>query len=84
MVTSEDFPTRFGPVSSRLTASASVANLFVVYLGEFWLGFGGPAANILVLTLLLGVLGFVNYRGVGLGSNVSSVFAADGGSVAPE
>lgn len=61
---------------ARLTASASVANLFVVYLGEFWLGFGGPAANILVLTLLLGVLGFVNYRGVGLGSNVSSVFAA--------
>jgi amino acid transporter len=61
---------------ARLTASASVANLFVVYLGEFWLGFGGQAANLLVLTLLLGGLGFVNYRGVGLGSNVSSVFAA--------
>ena len=61
---------------ARLTASASVANLFVVYLGEFWLGFGGRAANLAVLSLLLGGLGAVNYRGVGLGSRVSSAFAA--------
>jgi len=60
---------------ARLTASASVANLFVIYLGEFWPGFGHRAAGVAVLALLLGVLGFVNYRGVGLGSRVSSVIA---------
>lgn len=61
---------------ARLTASAGVANLFVTYLGEFWSGFGGRAVGIAVLALLLGALAFVNYRGVGLGSSVSSVIAA--------
>lgn len=61
---------------ARLTASASVANLFVIYLGEFWPGFSGRAVGIAVLAVLLGSLAFVNYRGVGLGSRVSSVIAA--------
>lgn len=61
---------------ARLTASAGVANLFVIYLGEFWSGFGGRAAGTAVLALLLGPLAFVNYRGVGMGSRVSSVIAA--------
>lgn len=61
---------------ARLTASAGVANLFVIYLGEFWSGFGGRVAGTAVLALLLGTLAFVNYRGVGLGSRVSSVIAA--------
>lgn len=61
---------------ARLTASASVANLFVIYLGEFWSGFGGRAVGIAVLALLLGALAFVNYRGVGQGSRLSSVIAA--------
>jgi amino acid transporter len=61
---------------ARLTASASVANLFVVYLGEFSSAFDGRLAGIAALTLLLGALGFVNYRGVGLGSGVSSAIAA--------
>lgn len=61
---------------ARLTASASVANLFVIYLGEFWPGFSGKAVGIAVLAILLGSLAFVNYRGVGLGSRVSSVIAA--------
>lgn len=61
---------------ARLTASAGVANLFVIYLGEFWSGFGGRAVGMAVLALLLGSLAFVNYRGVGLGSRVSSVIAA--------
>jgi APA family basic amino acid/polyamine antiporter len=61
---------------ARLTASASVANLFVIYLGEFWPGFGGRAVGVAVLAVLLGSLAFVNYRGVGLGSRVSSVIAA--------
>lgn len=61
---------------ARLTASASVANLFVIYLGEFWPGFSGRAVGIAVLAILLGSLAFVNYRGVGLGSRVSTVIAA--------
>lgn len=61
---------------ARLTATASVANLFVIYLGEFWPGFGNLAVGRTVLTLLLGTLAFVNYRGVQLGSSVSSVIAA--------
>jgi APA family basic amino acid/polyamine antiporter len=61
---------------ARLTASASVANLFVIYLGEFWPGSGVRAVGIAVLALLLGMLASINYRGVGLGSGVSSVIAA--------
>ena len=61
---------------ARLTASASVANLFVIYLGEFWPGTSGRAVGIAVLAILLGSLALVNYRGVGLGSGVSSVIAA--------
>jgi APA family basic amino acid/polyamine antiporter len=61
---------------ARLTASAGVANLFVIYLGEFWSGFGGRAVGTAVLALLLGSLASVNYRGVGMGSRVSSVIAA--------
>jgi basic amino acid/polyamine antiporter, APA family len=61
---------------ARLTASAGVANLFVIYLGEFWSGFGGRVVGTAVLALLLGTLATVNYRGVGQGSRVSSVIAA--------
>ncbi len=61
---------------ARLTASASVANLFVIYLGEFWSGFGRRSVGVAVLALLMGALGFVNYRGVKQGSRVSSVIAA--------
>src|SRR5688572_33081600 len=60
---------------ARLTASASVANLFVIYLGEFWPGTSGRAVGIAVLAILLGSLALVNYRGVGLGFGVSRVIA---------
>ena len=60
---------------ARLTASATVANLFVIYLGEFIPGATGRAGSVLVLTVLLGGLAAVNYRGVGLGSGVSSALA---------
>ena len=60
---------------ARLTASATVANLFVIYLGEFLPGVTGRSAAAVVLTVLLGGLAAVNYRGVGLGSGVSSVLA---------
>ena len=61
---------------ARLTASATVANLFVIYLGEFWSGFGRREVGIGVLAVLLAALAVVNYRGVGQGSRVSSGLAA--------
>jgi APA family basic amino acid/polyamine antiporter len=61
---------------ARLTASATVANLFVIYLGEFLPGATARGADLLVLTLLIGGLALVNYRGVGLGARVSSLLAA--------
>ncbi len=59
---------------AQLSAPAANANLFVIYLGEFW-----PKANefwprFLILTLLVGVLALVNYRGVRAGAEVSNVF----------
>ena len=60
---------------ARLTASATVANLFVIYLGEFVPGVTARAPAVLVLTVLLGGLASVNYRGVGMGANVSSLLA---------
>jgi APA family basic amino acid/polyamine antiporter len=60
---------------ARLTASATVANLFVIYLGEFIPGLTTRAASVLVLSLLIGGLAAVNYRGVGLGARVSSLLA---------
>lgn len=61
---------------ARLTASATVANLFVIYLGEFWSGFGRREVGVGVLAVLIAGLAVVNYRGVGQGSRVSSALAA--------
>jgi amino acid transporter len=60
---------------ARLTASATNANLFVIYLREFIPGLTGRIGAAIVLTLLLGGLGVVNYRGVAQGSRVSSLLA---------
>ena len=58
----------------RLSAAAAGANLFVVYLAEFWPGARQPLARALVLTALLGALAAINYRGVRSGARVSNVF----------
>ncbi len=58
----------------RLTACAANANLFVVYLGEFWPGARQPLPRLLVLTLLIGILAAINYRGVRVGTHVSDAF----------
>lgn len=58
----------------RLTASAANANLFVIYLAEFWPQAKTPAARTAILTLLVGFLAAVNYRGVRAGTGVSNVF----------
>lgn len=58
----------------RLTASAAGANLFVIYLAEFWPEVKEAWLRALVLTLLLGALAVVNYRGVKAGAQLSNVF----------
>jgi len=58
----------------RLTAAATNANLFVIYLAEFWPAATGPAVSPVVLALILLPLAIANYRGVGFGLNVSNGF----------
>src|SRR3989442_1816399 len=58
----------------RLTASATNANLFVIYLAEFWPEVGRPALGGAVLVVLLAFLAAVNYRGVRQGARMSNVF----------
>lgn len=55
----------------RLTAAATNANLFVIYLAEFWPGAQAPLASRLVLAAVITPLAVVNYRGVSSGSRLS-------------
>lgn len=59
---------------AQLSAPAANANLFVTYLAEFWPGATRPVARLATLTLLIGVLAVLNYRGVQTGIRVSNVF----------
>jgi len=58
----------------RLTACAANANLFVTYLGEFWAGATQPLARLVVVTVLIGMLAAINFRGVRAGTDVSTAF----------
>ncbi len=58
----------------RLTAAATNANLFVIYLGEFWPGATGAVESRIVVALLILPLAVANYRGVGTGLNLSNGF----------
>jgi amino acid transporter len=58
----------------RLTAAASNANLFVIYLGEFWPQATDWLPRLAILTFLIGVLAAVNYRGVRSGTRISDLF----------
>jgi amino acid transporter len=58
----------------RLTAAAAGADLFTNYLAEFWPDVTKPLIRLAVLTILIGFLAFVNYRGVKTGAVVSNVF----------
>ncbi len=60
----------------RMTASAANANLFVTYVGEFWAQATRPIPKALILTLLIGVLAAINFRGVRAGTHVSNAFTA--------
>ena len=60
---------------AQLAAPAANASLFVIYLGEFW-----PKANdfwprFLILTVLVGALALVNYRGVRAGAELGNLLA---------
>jgi amino acid transporter/predicted GNAT family acetyltransferase len=60
--------------TSRLAASAASANLFAVYLGEFWPRMREPALRCVAITLLLTLLALVNIRGIRIGTGISNLF----------
>ena len=60
----------------QVAAPAANANLFVIYLGEFWPHAKDPLPRAVILTILVGMLAFINVRGVRAGTQVSNVFTA--------
>src|SRR6202041_3149449 len=61
---------------AQITAPAANANLFVIYLGEFWPHAKDPLPRFVILTVLVGVLAIINFRGVRGGAQVSNIFTA--------
>src|ERR1700689_3136252 len=60
----------------QVAAPAANANLFVIYLGEFFPHAKDPAPRTLILTVLVGLLTLINIRGVRAGAQVSNLFTA--------
>jgi basic amino acid/polyamine antiporter, APA family len=60
----------------QVAAPAANANLFVIYLGEFWPHAKDPVPRAIILTVLVGLLGFINIHGVRGGAQVSNLFTA--------
>ncbi|MGA9507495.1 MAG: APC family permease [Candidatus Sulfotelmatobacter sp.] len=60
----------------QVAAPAANANLFVIYLGQFWPHAKDPMPRAFILTALVGFLTFVNVRGVSAGAQVSNLFTA--------
>src|ERR1039457_6034988 len=59
---------------SQTAAPAANANLFVIYLAEFWPAAKAPWPRFLILTLLIGILALINVRGARQGAVVSNIF----------
>jgi basic amino acid/polyamine antiporter, APA family len=59
---------------TRIAAASAVANLFIIYLAEFFPDVTRPFLRASVLTALIGFLAVVNYRGVSGGNQLSNVF----------
>jgi amino acid transporter len=59
---------------SQTAAPAANANLFVIYLAEFWPTAKEPWPRFVILTLLVGLLALINIRGARQGTAVSNVF----------
>ncbi len=58
----------------RLVSSAANANLFVIYLAEFWPSAQAPVPRAVTLTALIGLMSWVNFRGVRSGTRASNIF----------
>ncbi|HET7292313.1 MAG TPA: APC family permease [Vicinamibacteria bacterium] len=58
----------------RLTSAAANANLFVVYLGEFWPAATRALPRAIVLTAMIWSFALVNVRGVSAGAGTSNLF----------
>src|ERR1700746_2443009 len=59
---------------TRIAAASAVANLFIIYLAEFFPAVTKPLARAGVLIILIGFLAAVNYRGVSGGNQLSNFF----------
>jgi len=59
---------------AQLSACAANANLFVIYLVQFWPQASHPISRLLIVTLLILFLTLVNYRGVRGGARLSNAF----------
>jgi amino acid transporter len=59
---------------AQTAAPAANANLFVIYLAEFWPAAKEPWPRFAILTLLVGLLALINARGARQGTVVSNVF----------
>jgi basic amino acid/polyamine antiporter, APA family len=59
---------------AQTAAPAANANLFVIYLAEFWPAAKQPWPRFAILTLLVGLLALINARGARQGTAVSNVF----------
>jgi len=59
---------------AQTAAPAANANLFVIYLAEFWPAAKEPWPRFVVLTLLVVVLAAINARGARQGTAVSNIF----------
>jgi APA family basic amino acid/polyamine antiporter len=60
----------------QAAAPAANANLFVIYLGEFWPHATDPIPRAVILTILIGALALINVRGVRAGALVSNLSTA--------
>jgi APA family basic amino acid/polyamine antiporter len=60
----------------QVSAPAANANLFVIYLGEFFPHAKDPLPRAIILTALVGLLTLINIRGVRGGAQVSNLFTA--------
>ena len=60
----------------QITAPAANANLFVIYLGEFFPHAKDPWPRAVILTALIGLLTVINLRGVKAAAQVSNIFTA--------
>ena len=59
---------------TRISAPAAAANLFCIYLAQFFPALGSRKGELLVLTLLIGQLALFNFIGVKAGKHVSNLF----------